>query len=119
MNRKELIRAYKETHRPIGVFRVLNTVNGKSLVGTSVDLPAMLNRQRAQLSMGGHVNQELQKDWNELGADAFTFEILDTLTVPEQTDYDPKADLQTLEQLWLEKLSPFDEKGYNARPRVR
>ena len=47
VDRKALIRQYKETRRPAGVFRVRNTANGKSLVGTSVDLPSMLNRQRA------------------------------------------------------------------------
>ncbi len=101
----------------MGVYRVHNTVNDKSFVGTSVDLPSMLNRQQAQLRMGGHPNKTLQKDWNELGAHVFEFEILDTLKVPEQTDYDPKKDLQALEELWLEKLSPFGDRGYNVKPK--
>ena len=29
--------------------------------------------------------------------------------------YDYKEDLKTLEELWLEKLQPYDEKGYNQR----
>lgn len=70
MDRRELSRAYKETSRPMGVFRVRNTVNGKCFIGTSVDLPSMLNRQRA------------------------------------------------LEALWLEKLSPYDERGYNVRAKA-
>ena len=117
MDRKTLIREYKETRRPMGVYRVLNTVNQKSFVGTSVDLPSMLNRQESQLRMGGHPNRALQKDWNEFGADAFKFEILDTLTPPEQTGYDPKSDLRALEELWLDKLSPFEERGYNVAAR--
>ncbi len=117
MDRKALIRKYKETPRPMGVFRVLNTVNGKSLVGTSVDLPSMLNRQRAQLSFGGHPNRALQRDWNEMGAQAFTFEVLDTLTPRDEEGYDPAAELKALEALWLEKLSPYDERGYNSRPK--
>ena len=51
MDRKALVRDYKENRRPMGVFRVLNTANGKSLIGTSVDLPGMLNRQRFQLDL--------------------------------------------------------------------
>ena len=117
MDRKARIREYKDTPRPIGVYRVRNTENGKSLVGSTVDLPAMLNRQRAQLKMGAHSNRALQKDWNELGSEAFAFEILDTLKPPDQTDYDPADDLRTLEEMWLEKLSPFDDRGYNAPPR--
>ena len=116
MDRKALIRDYKESRRPMGVFRVRNTVTGKCLVGTSVNLPGMLNRQRSQLEMAGHPNRELQKDWNELGPDAFVFEVLDTLAPREQPDYDPSDDLRALEQLWLDKLTPFEGLGYNARP---
>jgi hypothetical protein len=35
MNRKELIRQYKETPRPMGVYRVRNAQSGRSLVGAS------------------------------------------------------------------------------------
>jgi hypothetical protein len=117
VDRKELIRQYKDTPRPMGVFRVVHTASGKCLVGTSVDLPSVLNRERAQLRLGGHRNEALQRDWNSFGADAFVFEVLDTLTPPDEPGYDPTGDLQVLEQMWLEKLSPFDERGYNRRPR--
>jgi hypothetical protein len=113
MDRKQLVRQYKETRQPIGAYRVHNRVNGKSLVGVSTNLPAILNRHRAQLRMGAHQNRALQKDWNELGADAFAFEILDTLAIPDRADYDPSEDLRVLEELWLQKLSPFDERGYH------
>lgn len=117
MDRKALIREYKESRRPMGVFRVLNTVNGKSFVGTSKDLPAMLNRQQAQLRMGGHPNRALQKDWEEFGAEAFEFEVLDTLAAPDRTDYDPTADLRALGELWLDKLSPYGSRGYHPEPK--
>ena len=118
MDKKALIREYKENKRPMGVYQIRNTVNGKLLVGTSVDLPSMLNRHRAELRMGGHKNRELQKDWAEFGLEAFEFEILDTLTPPERADYNPSNDLRALEELWLDKLSPFGERGYNAVPKA-
>lgn len=103
--RKALKREYLETQHPMGVYRVLNRVNGKSLVGTSTNLPAMLNRQKAQLQLGAHPNPTLQKDWKELGADAFQFEVLDTLTPPDdRPNYNPADDLRTLEAMWLDKL---------------
>jgi hypothetical protein len=116
MNRKELTRAYKETRRPMGVYRVRNAANDRSLVGKSVDLPSILNRERAQLRLGIHRNAALQRDWNALGADAFVFEVLDTLTPPDRSDYDPTDDLRVLEALWLERLQPFDDRGYTPRP---
>jgi hypothetical protein len=113
MDRKELIRQYKTTRRPMGVYRVFNKIDGKSFVGTATNLPAVLNRHKFQLVLRGHPNRDLQKDWDRLGPEAFRFEVLDTLTPPDQEDYDPTSDLRVLEDLWLQKLKPFDDRGYN------
>jgi alkanesulfonate monooxygenase SsuD/methylene tetrahydromethanopterin reductase-like flavin-dependent oxidoreductase (luciferase family) len=114
--RKELIRAYKETPRPMGVYRVFNHANGKSLVGAWRDVRARLNRQEAELKYGIHPNQALLADWKALGKDAFLFEILDTLEPSDEPNYDAKEDLEVLEALWLEKLQPYGDKGYNTPP---
>lgn len=115
MNRKqELVREYKQRPRQMGIFQVRNTANGKILVGSSTDLPAILNRHRAGLRLGGHPNRAIREDCKTFGADAFEFEILDTLPVPDEPGYDPSADLRTLEAMWIEKLSPFGERGYNG-----
>jgi hypothetical protein len=120
MNRKEMIQAYKKTPRPMGIYRVRNTIDGRALVGRSTDLPAILNRERAQLRLNVHRNTALQHDWNTLGADVFVFEIVDTITPPEdQAAYDPHADLRALEALWLDQLQPFDDRGYTRRPVTR
>jgi hypothetical protein len=115
--RREAARRYKESRRPMGIYQVRNTVSGRVLIGTSVDLPSMLNRQQAQLRLGAHRNRDLQQDWNALGAGAFTFDVLDTLEPPDEPGYDPAEDLRVLEQLWLDRLTPFGERGYNAKPK--
>lgn len=115
--RRELVREYKEAPRTAGVGIVRNTKNGKVLVVAGTDLPALLNRHRAQLRLNGHRHAELQGDWHTYGADAFTFEVLDTLTPPrDATGWDPAEELATLEALWLEKLQPYGTQGYN-RPK--
>jgi len=115
MDRKALIRQYKETRKTAGVFRVRNLTSEKALVGSSADVPSMLNRERAQLRTGTHMNRALQSDWTTLGADAFAFEILDTLTPPaDRPDWDPTEDLRLLEEMWLDKLQPFGPRGYHA-----
>ena len=103
----------------MGVYRIRNTTNGRALVGRSVDLPSILNRERAQLRLGVHPIKDLQRDWNALGPDAFAFEILDTLKLPDTPGYDPTDDLLVLEALWLEQLQPFEERGYTPRPKPR
>ncbi len=110
--RRELNREYKNTPRPAGIYRVRNTVAGKSLVGSTTDLPSMLNRQRFQLEAGGHPDKELQKDWAELGADAFEFEALDQLEPKEEPDYDPTDDLAALKEMWIEELTKSGETLY-------
>lgn len=117
MDRKALIREYKASRRPMGVFQVRNTLTGKVYLGATADLPAMLNRQRAQLQMGAHPNRLLQADWRGHGAAAFAFEVLDTLTPADQPDYDPAADLRTLEAMWMAKVAPFGDHGYHAEPK--
>jgi hypothetical protein len=114
-DRKALIREYKQTPRSMGVGAVRNTTSGKALVVAGRDLPALLNRQQAQLRLNAHANRALQADWNRLGTDAFEFVVLDTLSPKDVPDYDPTEDLRTLEELWLEKLNPIEPAGYHRR----
>jgi hypothetical protein len=116
MDRKALVRAYKQRRPPMGVYRVHNTVTGHALVAASTDLPSILNRHRAQLSMGGHPSRALQADWRAHGPATFVFEILDTLSPPDAPDYDPMADLTVLEDLWLDKLTLAADRLHTINP---
>ncbi len=118
MDRREIIRNYKGTPRPAGVYRVRNTVNGRSVVGSSPNLPGILNRQRFQLERGSHPDRELQKDWNELGSEEFTFETLDQLEPSSEAGYDPSEDLRVLLQMWREKLKASGELLYEQSKRI-
>jgi len=117
VDRKALIREYKQRRPPMGVYRVHNTATGHALVAASTDLPSILNRHRAQLSMGGHSSQALQTDWNELGAASFVFEVLDTLSPRDEPDYHPLADLTVLEDMWLDKLSMEADRIHTINPK--
>lgn len=112
VDRKELLRQYKETPRPMGVFRVRNTAVSKSYVGTSVNLPGMLNRMRFQLENGAHPSRELQADWNDLEPEAFVFEVLDELEPSEDPAFEPAADLAELAEMWTERLRAEGERFY-------
>lgn len=109
IDRREAIRQYKQTPRPAGIFRVRNATDGRSLVGSSVDLPGMLNRHRFQLEHGSHPDRELQRDWQEHGAAAFAFEVLDRLEPRDDPASDPAADLRVLKEMWIEKLTAAGE----------
>ena len=113
--KKDLKREYKLNHRPMGVYQIRNIVNDKVLVGSTLNLPGIFNRYKLQLKMGNHPNAALQAEWNEFGAESFVFEILDELTPRENPGYDYHEDLTSLEDLWLEKLEPYGERGYNEK----
>ena len=113
--RKDLIRKYKQTPLPMGIYQIKNLANGKIFIGTAKNLPGKLNSCKFQLANGSHVNCELQKDYSQLGEAGFSFEVLDRLEPKDDPLWDCDGDLKTLEELWLERLEPYDEKGYNRR----
>ena len=117
MNRKEMINEYKQTIQPMGIYQIKNMVNGKIFIGSSKDLKGIINRNRFQLKNGLHMNRAMQKDFNEGGGGSFSFEILDRLKPREDMKSDYAEELKLLEEMWLEKLYPYDEKGYNTKRR--
>ena len=119
MDKKEAKLAYKASRRPMGVFAIKNLANDKVFVGSSMDLPSMFNRIRFQLYAGSHPNKDLEADWKRYGTGKFDFEVLEEVFPREDPAYDYAADLETLEDLWLEKLQPFGEKGYNEPKKTR
>ena len=119
MNKKEAIREYKLSHRPMGVFEIRNKVNGKVFVASSNNIPGRINRHKFALNHGSHASKSLQADWDESGEDAFEFETVEPVELRDDPNYDYKADLDFLEDLWLEKLKPYGDGGYNERKKTR
>jgi GIY-YIG catalytic domain len=117
MDKKALKQNYLLTPRPIGIFAVRNLVNEKVFVGKSENLDGILNRIEFQLKANSHKQKDLQADWNELGSEKFAFEILEEIVQRENLDI--KKELEFLEDLWLEKLKPYGENGYNEPKKTR
>ena len=118
-SRRELNREYTERVKPAGVYQVKNLANGKVLLGSSLNLEGPLNRHKFMPKIGSHLNKDLQKDWDELGAEKFAFEILEQVQVKDDPNFNLKDELTLLEMIWLEKLQPFGERGYNLNERIR
>ena len=89
------------------------------MANTSTNIPGKINRHKFALNLGNHANKSLQADWNELGETAFEFETIEPVEPRDDANYDYAADLVTLEDLWLEKLEPYSERGYNERKKTR
>ena len=118
MDRKAKIREYKDTPRPMGIYQIQNKVNGKILIGSSVNLPVILNRCKAELKMGSYRNQALQKEWQQFGSENFEFKEFEILERADDPTCDLAEELHVLEALWIEERSPFGDKGYNKPPKA-
>lgn len=114
MDRKQQLKQqYKETKVEAGIYQIKNTLNGKLLLESTMNLKTM-NGKCFTLDMGSYQNKELQTEWLEYGKDAFVFEVLEIMEIPETEYFDAKDSLKKLKQKWLDKLQPYGERGYNT-----
>lgn len=107
--RRELKAAYREALPDAGVYRIRNSVNGKSLIGSTTSLTSLENKLAFGKSqnMPGVLDHRLRADARQTGMDAFSIEVLERLDVTsEMTDEQIRSDLTVLEQLWREKSDP-------------
>ena len=114
-NKSELKKNYKQALQPMGIYIVKNLINNKILIGSSKNLPGRINRFKFGLKYGAESNRELLEDYKKYGEENFTFEILDELKPKEDPEYNYTEDLNVLEEMWIEKLQPFGENGYNNK----
>ena len=84
--------------RYMGIYRITNLVNHKTYIGSSTHLHRRKNEHRSELRGARHCNSYLQKSWDRYGEDAFLFEVLEYVNMPEL--------LPTTEQIYLDKYKP-------------
>ncbi len=91
-----------------GIYCITCTVTSKFYIGSSINLHQRQYNHFRELQRNEHDNQYMQRAWNKYGSDAFIFEVLELVLVPEM--------LTTREQHWLDTLKPFGNKGFNMTP---
>ena len=113
--KKELLEQAKQEKKFMGIVQFENLINGKIFLDASPNLRNQGFSMKAQLNMGMHPNKELQKDWTELGEAAFSYQVLEKKDHEKVEDL--KWEMKQMLKIWLEKLQPYGEKGYNKPPR--
>jgi frataxin-like iron-binding protein CyaY len=113
--RKELKEEYKQMKYRMGVFQIKNKINGRVFIGSSTDLKAIWYAQKLQLDVGIHQNSDLQKEWKEYGAENFTYEILEEIKQTEDKPTDYGKEVKALEEMIIEELQPYENKGYHRK----
>ena len=60
-----------------GIYEIVNTVNGKRYIGSSVNIKTRWSQHRVRLSSGDHHCPPLQRAWVKYGSDAFEFRVIE------------------------------------------
>lgn len=97
-----------------GIYKILNTVNGKFYIGSSTNLRKRLYEHYRELTLGIHTNKHLQAAWIKYGKEGFKFQILETI---KDTSNFTNEDLRQLETDYIRKTQCYiDSIGYNFIP---
>lgn len=115
INKKGLIKEYKNKKHPAGLFAVRNKPENKMFIGPSLNLPAKLRGIKFELEMGSHAFSNLAQDYKRLGKDNFEIFILDEIEVKDDTERELRNELETLENMWIEKLKAEGVIFYNKK----
>lgn len=115
MDKRELKKAYKQMPPPIGVYQIKNNINGKIMVGSSMNLSGILNSYHFRLDFKSHHNKALKEDLALYGPTAFNLEVLETIASEEIPKEDWREALSALEEKWLNTLQPYGDRGYNKQ----
>ena len=97
-----------------GIYKILNTSNGKFYIGSSKNLRKRLYEHFRELNLGIHPNKHLQNAWIKYGKEGFKFHILKII---DNTDNFTDTQLRELETKYIQKTMCYKpEIGYNIIP---
>lgn len=104
--RKDLVNEYMNERTVMGIYCYKCLETGKSYIGSTQNMKAMLNGGTFRLNAGNHKNKNLQADWNKYGDKFFLVETLEKLEYDKEdemkTDY--SIELEILLEQWSKKL---------------
>ena len=90
----------------IGIYSIINIVNGKKYIGQSVDIKCRIRNHKWSLRHNQHNNDHLQKSFNKYGENCFVFDIICECEEDQ---------LDELERFYISEYNCMDAKyGYNS-----
>ena len=103
-----MLKAWKDTGKIIGIYKIINKVNRKYYVGSSLNVKPRWRCHKSTLRRNIHRNDYLQRAWNRNGKENFNFILVEKLN--ENTTLEQ---LLTVEQKYLDIAKTERDKCYN------
>ncbi|MFC6164997.1 GIY-YIG nuclease family protein [Lactiplantibacillus dongliensis] len=114
-HKKQLRAAYKLAPTYYGVIQIKNRRNQKIFIDTAANLHNRWHFYQLNLDKNFYRDTPLQLDWNSQAPTDFDYTVLWQAETADVTNM--RQTLKTLKLKWLAKLKPFDDQGYNRRPK--
>lgn len=93
-----------------GIYEIINLVNGKSYIGSAINLNKRFVQHFSNLKNNRHSNRYLQSAWNKYERQ-FEFRIIEIV--------EDKTKLLEREQFWIDTRQTYNRNiGYNLRPKA-
>jgi len=102
--RRELSRQARDAFPPMGIYLVRDKATGQVLVASSQNVPGAINRATFELRRRAHANRVLQAAWDAGGPERIAFEVVELLKERDTSNFDYRAELRMLEQLYREEM---------------
>lgn len=109
-DRKAALQAYKERMIRPGIYAVRLRSTGQAWANSAPDLDAIKNGLWNRLNEGRHLDKGLQAAWNQHGASAFDYVILEVFK-DEMKPLVLKETLKTRKAEWIRILAQDQEEG--------
>ncbi len=88
-----------------GIYKIINLINNKFYIGSSIDLDNRFKNHIAMLNKNTHINIKLQRAWNKYGQNNFIFHIIEFCSSNKCLE---------LEQFYLNSIMGFYNIASNA-----
>ncbi|MDP3987018.1 MAG: GIY-YIG nuclease family protein [Nanoarchaeota archaeon] len=93
-----------------GIYQILNVINGKRYIGSSVKIYGRWTLHKSRLRRNVHWNSHLQGAWNKYGEENFKFETIEECET---------ENLLEREQSWMDYYQSYEkDMGYNLRKKA-
>ncbi|MCT3292987.1 GIY-YIG nuclease family protein [Lactiplantibacillus pentosus] len=111
----DLQQRYKLAATYYGVIQITNERNHKIWIDVVPNLHNRWAFYQLNLNKNFYRANPLQTDWNQQTPADFSYQVLWQKETTAVTNM--RATLKELKNKWLHDLQPFDEHGYNRRPK--